>query len=228
MICAPLIYGGIFHEVGRPARELSGFVISPSSLAWPSVSSPPFASPLFSSHTTSVFLFSSHLLHGDSLSRSFSHILSSIGSSQAGRPAGQVEPDRAALGDRATNTRGELCLPFVKILDVSLIGMSGGSRAYPEERRRKKEKRTSPSEHARRYGEPLTARRYAANLLTAHNDHGRTERNLLSKRSQSRERNRARKLRGHTPGTLSLYRFVSSTSVDAKRLSTDVVQPEEL
>lgn len=139
MICAPLIYGGIFHEVGRPARELSGFVISASSLAWPSVSSPPFVSPLFSSHTTSVFLFSSHLLHGDSLSRSFSHILSSIGSSQAGRPAksSRTEP---RSGDRATNTRGELCLPFVKILDVSLIGMSGGSRAYPEERRRKKKK----------------------------------------------------------------------------------------
>lgn len=29
-------------------------------------------------------------------------------------------------GDRATNMSGELCLPFVKILDVSLIGTSGG------------------------------------------------------------------------------------------------------
>jgi len=48
--------------------------------------------------------------------------------------------------------RGELCLPFVKILDVSLIGTSGGSYAQWEK-----------SHRARRYGEPLT---------TASNPHG--------------------------------------------------------
>lgn len=126
---------------------------------------------------------------------------------EPGRSAGQVEPGRAALGDRATNTRGELCLPFVKILDVSLIGMSGGSRAYPEEKRRRKKKKDKSKRACTKIRGTFDRTTYAANLLTAHNDRGRTERNLLSKRSQSRERNRARKLRPHAA------RYIESLSV---------------
>lgn len=77
-------------------------------------------------------------------------------------------PSSTNQGDRATNMSGELCLPFVKILDVSLIGTSGGSHAQ----RGKK-----VAMHAWRYEEPLT---------TASNPHGimtMAGQNLLSKRS---------------------------------------------
>lgn len=83
------------------------------------------------------------------------------------------------LGDRATNTHGELCLPFVKILDVSLIGTSGGSRAYPGGGRKggKKKQRDRARTKIR---EPLTARRTLLQPQGAY-DLGR---NLFSKRTK--------------------------------------------
>lgn len=60
-------------------------------------------------------------------------------------------------GDRATNMRGELCLPFVKILDVSLIGMRGGSHIQ----RGKK-----VTGRARSYEEPLTTASNPRGIMT--------------------------------------------------------------
>lgn len=138
----PLIYGSIFHKVGRSSS--SSGLLSRAALS--------FVRFLPSRPSLFPLLPTVSLLLPLSLSSSF------LSFPSRARPA----------GDRATNMRGELCLPFVKILDVSLIGTSGGSRAQ----RGKK-----VAGRARRYGEPLTTASSPHGIMTT------AGQNLLSKRS---------------------------------------------
>jgi len=127
-----LIYGSIFHKDGRSSS-------SPGLLSRAALSFSFFPFPLVQASfllTISLLLPLSHL---SSFSRS-SFFLSFF---SRARPAG------------ATNMRGELCLPFVKLLDVSLIGTSGGSHAHWEK-----------SHRARRYGEPLTTTSNPHGIMT--------------------------------------------------------------